>query len=241
MKFLPLFLLPLVHGTVCTAPMDLVFLLDSSASVRSSDFEIAKTFVKTIAGRYEMSDRAVHISLVNFANWAATIWDFADDASSSFEKLTAKIDAMPARGAEGNGNTCVAEGSSSRGIGMPPALPLTACLHTHTHTLTLSLSLPFCSHRQAWTWWRKKSSVRTARARERAKRMAARSVSRRLSSSLRTASPFARGVGAPSSLRASAALVIFCTAVSDKPVLLLHHSLPSPALYSLRARPPPRR
>ena len=137
MKFLPLFLLPLVHGTVCTAPMDLVFLLDSSASVRSSDFEIAKTFVKTIAGRYEMSDRAVHISLVNFANWAATIWDFADDASSSFEKLTAKIDAMPARGAEGNGNTCVAEGSSC----MPSALPLTACLHTHTHTLSLSTSL----------------------------------------------------------------------------------------------------
>ena len=136
MKFLPLFLLPLVHGTVCTAPMDLVFLLDSSASVRSSDFEIAKTFVKTIAGRYEMSDRAVHISLVNFANWAATIWDFADDASSSFEKLTAKIDAMPARGAEGNGNTCVAEGSSC----MPSALPLTACLHTHTHTLSLYLS-----------------------------------------------------------------------------------------------------
>ena len=141
MKFLPLFLLPLVHGTVCTAPMDLVFLLDSSASVRSSDFEIAKTFVKTIAGRYEMSDRAVHISLVNFANWAATIWDFADDASSSFEKLTAKIDAMPARGAEGNGNTCVAEGSSSKCTLACRRLCLSPRVFTHTHTLTLSLSL----------------------------------------------------------------------------------------------------
>jgi hypothetical protein len=142
MKFLPLFLLPLVHGTVCTAPMDLVFLLDSSASVRSSDFEIAKTFVKTIAGRYEMSDRAVHISLVNFANWAATIWDFADDASSSFEKLTAKIDAMPARGAEGNGNTCVAEGSSSKCTLACRRLCLSPRVFTHTHTHSLSLS-PF--------------------------------------------------------------------------------------------------
>ena len=141
MKFLPLFLLPLVHGTVCTAPMDLVFLLDSSASVRSSDFEIAKTFVKTIAGRYEMSDRAAHISLVNFANWAATIWDFADDASSSFEKLTAKIDAMPVRGAEGNGNTCVAEGSSSNVHWHAAGFAShRVSSHTHTHSLSLSLS-----------------------------------------------------------------------------------------------------
>lgn len=98
-------------GEVCHAPMDLVFLLDSSASIRGNDFELCKNFMKTIVDRFDVGRGAhqVRTAEVNFANWAATNWKLSPLAADAAE-VKARVDAMPARGAEGNGNTCVGEG-----------------------------------------------------------------------------------------------------------------------------------
>ena len=98
-------------GDVCHAPMDLVFLLDSSASIRGNDFELCKNFMKTVVDRFDVgsSSHQVRTAEVNFANWAATNWKLSPLAADAAE-VKRRVDAMPARGAEGNGNTCVGEG-----------------------------------------------------------------------------------------------------------------------------------
>ncbi|XP_067057241.1 matrilin-4-like isoform X1 [Acropora muricata] len=60
------------NGAVCPFAMDLAFLLDSSASIKSSNYQIMKEFVNSVIDHFHVSDEGTHIGAVSFSHGART-------------------------------------------------------------------------------------------------------------------------------------------------------------------------
>merc|ERR1711962_320514 len=76
----------------CAAPMDLLLLVDKSASIKPNQWKLSKSFLRKLAGQFEVSGDQVHASLVLFAKSAHEKFCFTKHMTNAaldkaFEKL----------------------------------------------------------------------------------------------------------------------------------------------------------
>jgi hypothetical protein len=76
----------------CVSPLDIVAVLDGSASIAPSDFGLMQQFAKDLAFHFEISSAAAHVGVVQFSSQGDSTVEIAlsDDASA----IGAAIDAM---------------------------------------------------------------------------------------------------------------------------------------------------
>jgi len=74
----------------CKAKLDVVVVLDGSASIRSSDWQKALSFVNKLVGGFKISADQVELGVVQFSEHADTVIGLSDDASA----ITAAVSSL---------------------------------------------------------------------------------------------------------------------------------------------------
>lgn len=88
--------------------IDLQFVIDSSGSIRDNampgvdNFELAKTFVKSVINSFNYGVNLDHVGIVQFSDYARVVFDLSSSSTTPLSGLTQAIDDMPYLGAETN-------------------------------------------------------------------------------------------------------------------------------------------
>lgn len=79
----------------CPFPMDVVFALDSSAEVSTSDYDKQKNFVLTMINAFTISDTKTHVSVITVGETARKDFELREHTRPGV--LKARVDGLPAK------------------------------------------------------------------------------------------------------------------------------------------------
>lgn len=68
---------------MCQTSVDLAFILDTSGSVGSYNFEKIKTFVKKVIDFFNIGSKGTHVAVVTYSTWAQVEFHLSTHTSKS--------------------------------------------------------------------------------------------------------------------------------------------------------------
>ena len=78
---------------VCSSPKaDVVFIIDSSGSIRISNFAKVKSFIRNVVSSFELSNSTVRVGLVQFSDLAVVEFDLL--TYSNTDDVVSAVDAL---------------------------------------------------------------------------------------------------------------------------------------------------
>ena len=110
---------------------DVIFLLDSSQSVRREDYRKEKDFVKAMARSLNVSPGKSQIAVIVYGATAQTLVRFSDDSSSS--ALDNRIDSLPTVGGERRIDTALGKAAAILATARPSSPKIILLLTAGKH------------------------------------------------------------------------------------------------------------